>query len=191
MAQNENVRRVNRMIIKEQSNDTNELYVFETAQILDEYEDEIVERLLNDEDIADKFQNYSFNKRISVIEDMIIKDADTDNDFFLYSKDDIDEMKHIYTDYKARSVSSLAFAIEREYSNYKRTEELKKEKGTFAILCTNRGMWGGASSYMKRNGEIIIFDNKGDASDYVNKLYKSGSRINNFTSYGIVDLDKE
>lgn len=59
----------------------------------------------------------------------------------------------------------------------------------YGILCKNRGMWGGMSSWMTSDGKTLIFPTEKSAQNYVDKFEKRRSRVNNFTSYFVKRID--
>lgn len=61
----------------------------------------------------------------------------------------------------------------------------------YAILCVNRGMWGGMRSLMKRDGKVVYFNSKTEAQQKVDKIYKRQGNINNFNDYFVKEIKSE
>ena len=59
----------------------------------------------------------------------------------------------------------------------------------YGILCKNRGMWGGISSWMTSDGKTLRFPTEKSAQNYVDKFESGRSRVNNFTSYFVKRID--
>lgn len=61
----------------------------------------------------------------------------------------------------------------------------------YAILCVNRGMWGGVRSLMKSDGKVICFDSKEKAQQKVDDINKSMGNVNNFNEYFVKEVETE
>lgn len=61
----------------------------------------------------------------------------------------------------------------------------------YAILCVNRGIWGGRRSLMKRDGKVIYFDDKEKAQQKVDDINKSMGNVNNFNEYFVTEVETE
>ncbi len=62
-------------------------------------------------------------------------------------------------------------------------------KKKYVIICKNNGMWGGMESVLKNNGVEIIFESKEEAQKKVKEIEERQSRVNNFNSYFVEELD--
>jgi hypothetical protein len=61
----------------------------------------------------------------------------------------------------------------------------------YAILATNRGMWGGMRSICKgADGKPILYETREEACAEHRRIEDNASPINNFTSYGIIAVDR-
>ena len=61
----------------------------------------------------------------------------------------------------------------------------------YAILCINRGIWGGRRSLMKRDGKVIYFDDKEKAQQKVDDINKSMGNVNSFNEYFVTEVETE
>lgn len=59
----------------------------------------------------------------------------------------------------------------------------------YIIVCRSMGMWGGLETYLKSNGEIIIFDSKEKAQEKLKEINDRQGCINNFNSYFIREYE--
>ena len=60
----------------------------------------------------------------------------------------------------------------------------------YAILCINRGMWGGMRSLMQRDGKVIYFNSKAEAQQRVDEIRKNQGRVNNFNEYFVKEIEE-
>lgn len=58
----------------------------------------------------------------------------------------------------------------------------------YAILCVNRGIWGGRRSLLKSDGKVVYFDDKEKAQQKVDSITKSMGNINNFNEYFVTEI---
>lgn len=61
----------------------------------------------------------------------------------------------------------------------------------FGIQATNRGIWGGMSSLMKTQDKYIAFKTRDVAQQYLDDIHANESNVNNFNSYGIVEISED
>lgn len=69
--------------------------------------------------------------------------------------------------------------------------KLLESKTYYEIMATNRGMWGGLQSPMSTNGKYIVFTNKEAAREYLDYINNNSSKVNNFNSYSIQEIEED
>lgn len=156
---------VRKLKINESCNE--HLFIRETKQFINDYVKELVDYFIeNNIDVTDT----------DIIEVHLLDDLCWDDESTVRKEKRPNE--------NVMSFAWLTYKVKEEYD--KAVE--RNKVGKFAILCTNRGMWGGMQSYLKRDGEIVTFNTKGEAEDYVDEIERRRGNINNFTSYSVVEL---
>ena len=61
----------------------------------------------------------------------------------------------------------------------------------YAILCVNRGMWGGMRSLMKSDGKVVYYNTKEEAQNKVDEIRDWQGNVNNFNEYFVEEIEIE